>query len=55
MDDDLFAEYKSINKMIDKAQEQGLLVEVIYSFGISMKEGEDVHDACVQALYEWDI
>jgi len=47
-------EWDSVARMIKQAEQCGLLVEVIHSFGEEMKRGEKLEQACWNALYEWD-
>jgi hypothetical protein len=44
-----------IGVMLKKAQEHGLLTEVVWSFGLSMTYQMSVEHACDDALHEWDI
>lgn len=44
----------AISGMIKAANEQGLLMEVIYSL-IQQSNKDSVSERCRHALYEWDI
>lgn len=48
-------DYDTIAIMIDRADQHGLLVEVIHSFGQARATGAGVEEAVGAALYEWDI
>jgi len=49
------AELGEIMDMLKQAEEVSLQVEVVWSFGNERASGHDVAQACVNALYEWDI
>ncbi len=44
----------AIEQMCKRAAECGLLAEVVLAFGVEMKAGFSVAEACFHALYEWD-
>lgn len=46
---------KSVAAMIEHAEREGLLAEVVWSFGIKRKGGDDTPTAASAALTEWDI
>lgn len=47
-------EWELIAQMIKRAQQSGMLVEVIHAFWAETKRGEELAKACWNALYEWD-
>lgn len=49
------AELSVIADMIEAASSEGMLVEVVWSFGEEMKSGKSLGVAASNALYEWDI
>lgn len=53
--DDTAQEIDAIANMVKHANENGLLVEVIYSFHSSASSGYGVIESCEYALNEWDI
>ncbi len=48
-------EMAAVASMIEEAEKNGLLVEVILSFAHSVAAGGNIEDAAACALYEWDI
>ena len=48
-------EFDTIAMMIDRADQYGLLVEVVRSYGSFRAGGDSVRDAAHAALYEWDV
>ena len=54
-DEDNTEDLDAISDMLKAAHEQGLLVEVVWSFHASAKSGNDIQAAAASALYEWDI
>lgn len=53
MDEDV-EEYEAIRNMINRANEEGLIVEVVHYFGMFRESGDSVEEAAAAALYEWD-
>ncbi len=48
-------EIEAVGIMIEKAEKQGLLAEVVWSFGQEMRNEKDMVQAAANALYDWDI
>lgn len=48
-------ELEAVDRMVKRAEEQGMLVEVISTFGSERASGATVQEAAFSALYEWDI
>jgi hypothetical protein len=48
-------EFETISAMLEAAEREGLLVEVVWTFGNLRNSGDNVEDASKSALYEWDI
>ena len=51
--DETEEEMTAISNMIDRASNEGLLVEVIWSFSRESKD-DSIKTRCFHALYEWD-
>lgn len=54
-DCDIAEDFGIIRNMIAAAEQSGLLVEVVWSYGNEIHGGADVPTAASAALYEWDI
>jgi len=51
-------ELNAIKKMVSLSEQEGLLVEVIWTLVNSMPariDGDTIEKACSAAMYEWDI
>lgn len=46
---------QAVDRMVKRAAEEGMLVEVVTTFGGERAFGATVQEAAFSALYEWDI
>ncbi len=59
-EDNNLHEIHHVSEMIKQATEQGLLAEVVWSFGIACRNNKPLEvseyaECCEEALCEWDI
>lgn len=55
IDPESAAEFDAIKLMLHIAQDNGLLAEVVWSFGNERRSGVEVREAARCAMEEWDI
>lgn len=48
-------EMQAIADMVERSDMEGLLVEVVWSFGRAQASGDSIKESCFFALNEWDI
>jgi hypothetical protein len=51
----MLGEFKAITSMIKRAEKEGLVVEVVWSFSQELKAGKSCIEAASNAAYEWDL
>jgi hypothetical protein len=52
---DVMAKFDAISNMIDAATPHGLLVEVLYSYTIAIRNGATVAEAAFHGMNDWDV
>lgn len=48
----VYQQIEMIKDMLEKADKQGLITEVVIAFAGHMENGKQIQDACKSALYE---